>query len=351
MFKISSNKKLSRVLTLFVITALFTGLLSFASYGESAGNKGTSAVQAEQNGWEKTLDRHRLLSAAYGNNAYVAVGEDGVIKTSSDGQNWSVSHSTGMALRSVVFGKGKFVAVGNLGQILTSPNGREWNPVTSGTEKNLTGIAFNGTKFAAVGDRGTLLVSENGTAWSRIVPDKEYSLSEIASGDGTFITTHKDTFNSILVSEDGADWNPVEPVTDLYGYGNPSYNGETFLMTAKIPHQDGTAMVASKDGKVWTRVENAPKVNAVASGGAGFIALGDAARDENNILTQKIYTSADGRNWTAGSVKWDGGSYSELMFVKYLNNEWIGFSLHGEIYSSENGVNWTREGREPVCRL
>jgi len=344
LFRIILNGKSSRILTLLLISALFTGLLTFISYGEEADYSGRIlAAQTEEDGWHKTLDRHRLFSAAYGNHIYAAVGGDGVIKTSSDGKNWSVSHSTGLTLRSVIYGKGKFVAVGNLGQILTSTDGIKWDSSASGTEKNLTGIAFNGTTFVAVGDRGTLLISEDGTHWNRQNLDKEYSLSEIISGDGTFIATHSDTFNTIFISEDGREWRTVEPAADLYGYSVPAYNGETFLMIAKIPHQGGSVMVASKDGKAWTKVDNAPAIKAIASGGGGFAALGNASMDANNTLTQSIYTSADGRNWTVNSVKLEGGSYSELTLIQYMNNKWIGFSLPGEIYSSEDGLNWTRE--------
>lgn len=339
LFRNISDKKLSRTLTLLIITAFITSLIPITSYGEAADSK----AQPQNSGWYKTFDRHRLHSAAYGNHIYAAVGEDGVIKTSSDGKNWSVSHSTGMILRSITFGKGKFVAVGNHGQILSSTDGKKWDPVTSGSANDLTDIVFNGTNFAAVGDRGTMLVSDDGTHWDRIIPDKEYSLSGIINGNGTFIATHDDTFNMILISEDGREWSHVVPAADLYGYSDPAYNGETFLLNAKIPHQGGSVLIASKDGRAWTKVENAPVIKAIASGGGGFTALGDTAQDENNILTQSIYSSADGRNWTANSVKWDGGPYSELTAIKYMNNEWIGFNLHGEIHSSQDGVKWSRE--------
>lgn len=329
---------------ILVILALFIGLLPFPSYAEQTDNSAGQAADLADNGrWQKTLDRHQLLSVAHGNNVYTAAGGDGVIKSSTDGENWFVAHSTGVILNSVIWGKDKFVAVGNLGQILISADGLKWDAVNSGTEKALTGVAWNGSNFAAVGDRGTLLVSDDGIDWSKRPLETEYSFSGIISGSGKYIATINDTFNTILTSNDGKEWKTVEPVADLYGYNNPAYNGETFIMNAKIPHQGGSLMIASKDGENWTKVENAPKVTSVTSDGTGFVALGDTFRDENNILTQNIYTSDDGKKWEPNSVKWDSGYYSDLRTIKYCNDELIGLNLLGEIFSSEDGLQWTRE--------
>ena len=325
---------------LIVITLMF-GLPTFAVHGEQSDSSVVQTTgQTVVSGWQKTFDRHELLSAAYGNHIYTAVGGDGVIRTSTDGENWPVSYSTGIPLQSVVWGKDKFVAVGNLGQILISTDGEKWDAVNSGTDKNLTGVAWNGTNFAIVGDRGTILVSADGVSWAKQPLETAYSFSRIISGSGKYIATINDTFNTILTSDDGVNWKEAEPASDLYGYNNPAYNGETFIMSAKIPHQDGSVMLASRDGENWTEVKDAPRVNSLASDGSRFIALGDTSMDENNRLTQNLYISADGEKWDTHSITWGSGYYSDLRIIKYLNNKWIGLNLIGGIFSSTDGIQW-----------
>ena len=71
-------------------------------------------------------------------------------------------------LHKVAFGNDTFVAVGNQGAIVTSSNnGTNWTTRSSGTTEGLTGIAFANDTFVAVGDYGTIFTSSNnGTTWA-----------------------------------------------------------------------------------------------------------------------------------------------------------------------------------------
>jgi photosystem II stability/assembly factor-like uncharacterized protein len=166
--------------------------------------------------WHKTYDRHDLYASAFGNGVYVAVGADGIIKTSNDGQMWTVASSHSVLLQGVVWGNDKFVTVGSLGKIYVSSDGKTWSESTSGTDKNLIGIAWNGSMFVVVGDKGTILTSNDGLSWTKRPLQIAYSISNIVSGKGKFIATISDTFNIILQSDDGVTWNTIEPFGQNY---------------------------------------------------------------------------------------------------------------------------------------
>jgi hypothetical protein len=74
-----------------------------------------------------------------------------------------------LTLRDVTYANGVWVAVGDEGVIKTSSDYLSWSTVTSGTVENLNGINYNITDstFIAVGDNNTILVSDdNGVTWT-----------------------------------------------------------------------------------------------------------------------------------------------------------------------------------------
>ncbi len=108
-----------------------------------------------------------LNADAYGNGAYVVVGNEGRIVTSSDGVAWTRrSSGTANSLNSLVFVNGLFVAVGEGGTILTSANGQSWTPRSSGTSDFLYDVSYGNGKFIAISDTGTVVSSTNGIAWN-----------------------------------------------------------------------------------------------------------------------------------------------------------------------------------------
>lgn len=293
--------------------------------------------------WHKTFDRNDLYAAAHGNGIYAAVGADGTIKTSSDGETWSINSSHSVLLQGVVWGNGKFVTVGSQGKIFVSDDGKTWKVTASGTDKDLKGVAWNGSLYAAVGDGGTILTSNDGLSWTQQSTEIAYPISGIISGKGKFIATVSDTFNIVLESDNGTDWNTIEPFGQHFGYYNAAFNGSTFIMNGRIPNQDGFVTVKSDDGTSWTEVPGAPKIRSITSNGQTFIAIGDSQMDENGVLTQSIYTSDNGDEWTTNEVKWDRNNSSDLRFIYWCGDKYIGLRYMGDIYRSEDGVNWNRE--------
>ena len=72
---------------------------------------------------------------------YIIVGSDG-IQQSSDGIKWNISNPCpDVTLYSIIASDGMFIAVGDSGIILTSSDGITWTNITSGTISDLNSIA------------------------------------------------------------------------------------------------------------------------------------------------------------------------------------------------------------------
>ena len=132
----------------------------------------------------------RLTGAAYGANAWVAVGSGGyVFRTTDAGVSWEFpSSGVTNSLKGVAFGNNRFVAVGAKGMILHSTDGKSWTSAPPLDEINLNAIVFGDTNFLAVGDSATIISSSDGLKWTRRSTDPRMEhLRSVSFGNGHFI--------------------------------------------------------------------------------------------------------------------------------------------------------------------
>ena len=89
----------------------------------------------------------RLYGISYGDAEWVAIGDTGVILTTTDpaSRSWLTQASgTSANLRDIIYnGTDRDVVVGVGGVILTSPDARVWTPNTSGTNVDLVGVEYD----------------------------------------------------------------------------------------------------------------------------------------------------------------------------------------------------------------
>jgi hypothetical protein len=98
---------------------------------------------------------------------FVAVGENGTILASADGNDWAVRTSnTTRTLASVVWHDSQFVAAGEGGTVLTSADGVAWAKRSPGTNAFVNSLAENGAEMVAVGDGGAVLTSDDAVTWT-----------------------------------------------------------------------------------------------------------------------------------------------------------------------------------------
>jgi hypothetical protein len=130
-------------------------------------------------GWTEVYSTNAgdLQGCAYGNNVWIAVGENNLVVRSTNGTSWSVVQGAvpnGM-WKWMTFGGGRFVAVGyktvpdpadpvnttiTQGIVMYSDNdGVTWTQAESGSTNRLQSVAYSPelNKFVAVGKYGTII--------------------------------------------------------------------------------------------------------------------------------------------------------------------------------------------------
>jgi len=98
--------------------------------------------------------------------ALVAVGENGtILKSTNNGNSWSVRQITTNWLSQVRYLNGVLVAVGDNGTILTSTNANSWTYTPSGFPW-LNAVEYVDGVWFAAGNQGTVLGSQDLTNWA-----------------------------------------------------------------------------------------------------------------------------------------------------------------------------------------
>ncbi|MGE5343100.1 MAG: WD40/YVTN/BNR-like repeat-containing protein [Candidatus Omnitrophota bacterium] len=228
---------------------------------------------------------------------FVAVGENGVIKTSPDGINWTNRTSNTknklVGLRHEKQYCGPMVAVGYNGTILYSWHGINWDSDYSGTTERLRGVAYyaNDNTYVAVGDNGTILRSflDLGN-WEKVCSGTTQRLLDVC-----------------------------------YSYSA----GKKFVAVGLV----GTILTSDCQAKSWTKRASGTTVtlNSV-TGGPLIVAVGDEG---------KILTSSNGMTWTSRA----SGVIEDLFAVSYSNGMYVIAGVKGQsiiALKSTDGINWSK---------
>ncbi len=141
-----------------------------------------------------------------------ALGEDEATAWSTDLASWTAEAEGSLAFQDVVWTGSQFVAVGQQGLVKTSPDGRAWTTRTSGTTEDLTAVAWNGSTLVAVGfDNAAsgplLMVSANGRDWAKATPpagSPSVMLTAVAWTGSRFVASGG--YGYMFTSADGTTW-------------------------------------------------------------------------------------------------------------------------------------------------
>jgi hypothetical protein len=215
---------------------------------------------------------------------------DGVFSIVTDappvcGGSWSTAGYSGLdAFYAVTYGNGKFVAVGNNGMIETSTNGINWTSRTSNTTADLYGIAYGFQTYTVVGENGTALTSTDGINWTLRATGTGNKFYGITYGNVWF--TAVGVNGTIFRSADGVYWTDysVNISQTLYG---AAYGNGMFVLVGS-----GGVVLSSPDGTNWTKRSSGTSrtLRGVTFGDSQFVAVGD-----NGV----ILTGSNGINWTS----------------------------------------------------
>jgi len=186
------------------------------------GNTWTSAASIPSGG----AAGPRMNSIAFGTvssaTIYVAVGDGGNIFTSPDLVTWTAATPTGNDLYNVSFPNGTFVATGANGTLLTSPDASTWTLQSLNTLTALRGTTYGtgpaagaSAQYVVVGDSGTIVTSANGTSWSATTLPGLPNLRAIRFGT-RFVAVGQELVlgqgATAVYSDDAINWSPPSSV-------------------------------------------------------------------------------------------------------------------------------------------
>jgi hypothetical protein len=244
--------------------------------------------------------------------------------------NWVTRTSTfgTTEIRGLAFGNNVFVATGNNGQLRTSTNGTTWTTRTSPFAFNIP-VIFDGTQFVLAGS--AIATSTDGISWTSTTnPFGTTVITELAYGNGIYLAScYSSTLSKGVIanSTDAITWVSRDALvpsgTEILSlaYGDDVYiaGGTDFFLRT------------STDGVDWTtRTANIghSQIRAIAYGNGLFVAGATGA----------LSTSTDGINWTtSGSIVASQAVYK----IIFANGLFIAGLSAGNIYISANGTSWT----------
>jgi photosystem II stability/assembly factor-like uncharacterized protein len=239
-----------------------------------------------------------------GSDLWVAVGEDGSIQTSSDGETWvkrtAAGGYTGEFHDVAYNGSDLWCIVGENGEIQTSPDGITWThrtaaagtPLFRAVEHDQSGL------WCAVGDSNMAQTSPDGITW----------------------TVHWPVAAGTPIHWQGVAYGLSGWIICGY-YGASPYDGR---------------IQTSPDGVTWTvrtPVGTPDRFYDISFDGSGqFLIVGENGQ---------LQTSANGVDWRRREAP--SGSTIDLLDVVYAGNRWIVIGDSGELIESWYGEDWKRQ--------
>ena len=276
------------------------GELSIAATEAVAGTGAVTWVTRTSNFSPSMLGFSHVLSVDYGDEIWVAAGEYGDMRTSTDAVTWTTATSNFgySTVFSVAYGDNQWVAGGVSGEMRTSTDAITWTTRTSNFgNSNILSIAYGNNLWVAGGFGGAMRTSTDTVTW----------------------VTRTSTFGT----------------TDIFSvaYGNNLW----------VAGGAAGQLRTSTDAITWvTRTSNLEEVAPFYSARLIFsVAYG------NNLWVAgasygEIRTSTDAITWVTQTSNFD--SSADIRKIEYGNNLWVAvggvFFGDGDIRTSTDAVTW-----------
>ena len=289
------------------------------------GPAGSAIIHSSANGtnWITYVPSRieKLSDSSFGNDIWVATGDDGGIFTSYDGDIW-IDHSlppTTHDLDTIVFGNGNFFAFSyNRNLIYTSSNGTSWSSFDTTNTADVLESYWLNNHFVAVGDNGTILFSNDGHMWSSKESGTTEYLWAAAYGKGLYVVGG---YFLTLCSTDGETWTSVDV----------PFQVKSLVYDKGWFYAFGTSdtMLISPDGINWQQIPSISTIfwiPEVTVSPVGFVALCDGSIYYSRPSTNE--PSLDIIDWASAHAL---ETYGESGVLYRLN-------------SSSNLIDWEVEG-------
>ena len=279
--------------------------------------------------FDTTVTSASLIGVVHVRDRFITLDSKGTAYYSADGIHWDSPNFGGKELNAVIATASGFLAVGQRGMILSSTNGADWKREESGTQEDLGGVDNAGGLIFATGTNGIILSSPDGRTWTQRYSNTNvanFNLRGVTYARGRYVAT-----GAFLTSTDGLTWraaseSPLNQGTQLID------DGSQFLFTPHPKYSTWRVLVdLSRDGLTWTtkdtglaygRGDDYPDYAPSLAFGRGLhVMVGD----------HFIATSVNGANWTGypSEYPFSRGIYADGGFVAVGQIGWQGYSSDG----------------------
>ncbi|MDF2988923.1 MAG: xynA [Eubacterium sp.] len=299
------------------------------------------SFSADQKEWKEIVlsDKYNLIGAAYGNNKFVLLDNNGRILMSDDTENWLETEKKNSHVNSTVFTGSMFLATGDDGIILISKDGQTWNTVQLSENYNILSVIYKNGIFVAVGytnngdfkTRGLILTSADGINWISKELNTDNIFTKVIYQYGKFKVFSGDIFvNDVLefTSDNGYDWKPINQRNKALIFKTVT-NGKNYIGLTGNTNIEGGLLI-SNDGVKWDRLYirmyspdglNSIKYCDAVWNGKEYIVVGFYQEDEGLITEGIILSSKDGYNWkcldglTSNSIECAAYGYGKTIAI------------------------------------
>jgi len=299
----------------------------------------------------KFLRKMRPTRCALYRAALLALFACGLVASARGQSQWVVKSGTpNTSLNAVIFANGLFVAVGDNGTILTSPDGDVWTTRPSGTTDRLLAIAFGNGRFVATRANRDIpaITSSDAINWTPVsVTDftgkattSAASLG-IAFGNGRFLAVGHANGTEIMASPDGISFQTV----NYTRFPAPGYLFDDLSSVISFRGQfvagrvNGGFLVTS-DGISWKNLGGASSV-AIATDGISKVAMLGFDSAFSIDAAHTFLRTARVTDWYAASTL----GYSQFTSMCYGAGGFVAGDTVGRIWTSERGESWRPRGR------
>jgi hypothetical protein len=210
--------------------------------------------------------------------------------------------------------------------------------------------------------------SYDGYRWSKVVEHAPFGSKEehhvVVYNDKMWLTGGNPGFsNEVWVSDNGIDWTQVEQVTPYQGRSHHqvvAFNGKMWMLGGKNGSAFLNDVLTSTDGANW-QVETTTNVfsprywhQAIVFKNKLWVFNGQSQSGTSKRNTE-IYSSSDGLNWTKETSSPTYGGIIGHQILTFDDKLWLisGYTngYRKQVYSSEDAVNWTRETNNAFTAL
>ena len=292
-----------------------------------------SPVLPEPEKWVPVItgSNETLSKIIYANGRYMAVGNDGVIAHSVDGDNWTSlkPHATD-SLMALMYQNGDYFAAGNNGIVLRGSSSETdivtWERMQVAITEPVTRTnpLYDYYDFVPSGESGFLLV---GSKDAMVVYDEyedeiglEIEWMDFTPDNGTAVVRKVDNTSSVQVAV-----------------------GQNMLLRFMESPDDNREGEAEPTEPVWTTwTFNGEDSNLHLYGAASFSKeISETLKEERYVVVGDdglIFTSTTGKTWT----KVDSPTEESLYSVHWIDGRFYAVGEKGTLISSEDGEEWKK---------